>query len=129
MIYKYTREEAQRSGELDLYRESRKENIACRYAVQEAINKYHQNNILDDAGAKGVISAFGFDRTMWVLAASICYHSQDGRFSPDNKKWARSVIPSGLTDKDIGDYAADSHPALLKVCQEQMLKREMASRR
>ena len=125
MIYKYTRAEAQRSGELDLYRESRKENIACRYAVQEAINKYHQNNILDDAGAKGVISAFGFDRTMWVLAASICYHSQDGRFSPENKKWARSVIPSGLTDKDIGDYAADSHPALLNGFIDQV-RREYA---
>ena len=125
MIYKYSREEAQRSGELDLYRESRKENIACRYAVQEAINKYHQNNILDDAEAKSVIAAFGFNRTMWVLAASICYHSQDGRFSPENKKWARSVIPSALTDKEIGDYAADSHPALLNGFIDQV-RREYA---
>ena len=125
MIYKYSREEAQRSGELNLYRESRKENIACRYAVQEAINKYHQNNILDDAGAKSVISAFGFDRTMWVLAASICYHSQDGRFSPENKKWARNIIPSALTDREISDYAADSHPALLNGFIDQV-RREYA---
>ena len=37
MIYKYSREEAQRSGELDLYRDSRKENIA--YLRDEAFKE------------------------------------------------------------------------------------------
>lgn len=122
MIYKYSREEAQRSGELDLYRESRKENIACKNAIEEAISTYHQNNILDDAGAKNVISNFGYDRTMWVLAASICYHKHDGRFSPAHKEWAKGIIPSALTDRELGDYAANSHPTLLDGFTGQVLK-------
>lgn len=113
MIYRYSIEEAKRSGELEMYRESKKENIACKEAIETAISTYHQNNILDDAGARNVIANFGYDRTMWVLAASICYHKHDGRFSRENKEWAKAMIPSVLTDRDIGEYAVNSHPTLL----------------
>ncbi|MBR1382569.1 MAG: DUF3849 domain-containing protein [Ruminococcus sp.] len=125
MIYKYPRATAIERGELDLYRESRKENIACRHAIEEAINTYHQNNILDDAGARNVIANFGYDRTMWVLAASICYHKHDGRFSRENKEWAKAMIPSVLTDRDIGEYAVNSHPTLLNGFTDQV-QREYA---
>lgn len=125
MIYRYSIEEAKRSGELEMYRESKKENIACKEAIETAISTYHQNNILDDAGAKNVIANFGYDRTMWVLAASICYHKHDGRFSRENKEWAKAMIPSVLTDRDIGEYAVNSHPTLLNGFTDQV-QREYA---
>ena len=68
---------------------------------------------LGDKGVKRVLADFGYDRTMWVLAASIMNKSFDGRFSRENKDWARSVIPSYLPQKEIREYSVDSHPTVL----------------
>lgn len=95
-LYRGSFENAKLSGEIEAYRESQKENIRCKKAIESAIANDFDGYYLGDKGVKRVLADFGYDRTMWVLAASIMNKSFDGRFSRENKDWARSVIPSYL---------------------------------
>ena len=120
MIYKHSLNEARRSGELDEYNDSMKENIACRYAIDDNTAKCFKDNHLSSTGAKTVIAEFGYDRTMWVLAATIRCLSHDGRFSIENKAWARKMIPDYLPEKDMQDYVVSSHPTLIDGFTDQV---------
>ena len=60
-----------------------------------------------------IFDEFGYDRTMWVLAATVKNKSFDGRFSNINKGWARTIIPSHLDKYEFDEYAVQSHPAVL----------------
>ena len=48
-----------------------------------------------------------------MLAVSILNKNDDGRFSHENKEWARSVIPPYISQKEMREYCVDSHPAVL----------------
>ena len=112
-LYRGSFENAKLSGEMEAYRKSQKENIRCKKAIEKAIANDFDGYYLDDKGVKKVLADFGYDRTMWVLAASILNKKDDGRFSHENKEWANSVISSYLPQKEIREYSVDSHPAVL----------------
>lgn len=115
-LYPYSREEAKRLNELSLWRESHKENVACKNAIEEAIRQSFDGMHLNADCAQGVISQYGFKRVHWVLANTVQQKDWDGRFSQENKEWAkRTYIPS---DKDNYHnhnlyFLVDSHPAVL----------------
>ena len=90
-LYPHPAEYAQEHGELEAYRASHKENVACKEAIEAAINEHYGNNRLGDAAAKQVIGRFGFDRTLYVLANTVRQEAWDGRISRENKEWARTV--------------------------------------
>ena len=75
---------------------------AARDLMYEDKNAYHCIMLLDE-----------YDRTMWVLAATVKNKSFDGRFSNVNKGWARTIIPSHLDKYEFDEYAVQSHPAVL----------------
>ena len=100
-LYRQSFENAKLTGEIEAYRESWTENIRCKKAIESAISDSFDGFTLNKNGAKKVIADFGYDRTMWVLAASILNKKDDGRFSRENKEWARSVIPSYLPQKEM----------------------------
>ena len=54
---------------------------------------------------------YGKERVEIVLANTITHLSHDGRFSPNNKEWAKSLVPSA--DWQTRDYIVTSHPAVL----------------
>lgn len=122
-LYRGSFENAKLSGEIEAYRESRTENIRCKKAIESAIANDFDGYYLGNKGVKRVIADFGYDRTMWVLAASILNKKDDGRFSRENKEWARPVIPSYLPQKEIREYSVDSHPAVLNGFIDQVKKR------
>lgn len=112
-IYKYSWETAKYENELKEYQESKRENIKCREAIEEAIRTHFDGMHLDTSCVQDIFSEFGYDRTMWVLAATIKNKSFDGRFSNINKGWARTIIPSHLEKYEFDEYAVQSHPAVL----------------
>lgn len=112
-LYRGSFENAKLSGEIEAYRESRSENIRCKKAIESAIANDFDGFYLNDQGVKRVLADFGYDCTMWVLAASIMNKKNDGRFSRENKDWARTVIPSYFPKKEIREYSVDSHPTVL----------------
>lgn len=112
-LYKYSAENARDENELTDYRESKRCNIKCKEAIEEAIRTHFDGMHLDVSCVSGIFDKFGYDRTMWVLAATVKNKDFDGRFSESNKKWARTIIPSYLDKYEFDEYAVQSHPAVL----------------
>ncbi|EKC56022.1 hypothetical protein LEA_15045, partial [human gut metagenome] len=119
-LYRKSYEEAKICEETELWRESRIENIRCCKEIDKAASESFDGYSLSDSGAESVIARFGYDRAMWVLAASIRNNANDGRFSEDNKVWAKSVIPSHISQKETIEYCSDCHPAVLNGFTEQV---------
>lgn len=110
-IYRYSREEAVRCNEEDLWRESYEENCNCARAIEKAIQRDFDGMHLGNGCAKSVIQQYGYDRVMWVLANTLQEKQSDGRFSHENKKWGNSFyIPK---DDVCLDYCVENHPAVL----------------
>lgn len=117
-VYPYSCEEAKRLDQLTQWRESHKENITCKNAIEEAIRRDFDGMHLDTSCAEKIIGDYGFKRVNWVLVNTVQQKEWDGRFSHDNKDWAkRTYIPP---DEDNFtrysrnlDFVVDSHPAVL----------------
>lgn len=112
-VYPYSAEEAKRLGQLTEWRESRKLNIACKNAIEQAIRRDFDGMYLKADCAKNVIAEFGHKRVTWVLANTIQQKDWDGRFSHSNKDWAKGIyIPPDKHDRNL-EYVVESHPAVL----------------
>ena len=110
-LYLSSVSEARRYNELDRWRESHNQNVACKEAIETAIRKGFDGMSLDHDCAKSVIKEYGFKRVCWVLSATIQQKKYDGRFSPQNKNWAEvTVIPKSNRNHE---FVVESHPAVL----------------
>lgn len=110
-LYIWSLESAESCSEQDLWSESYKENCDCARAIEKAIdNAYdYRTSCLNDC-AKPIIEQYGFDRVNWVLANTVQQKMQDGRFTPDNKAWARQFyIPQ---EELCWHFCVDAHPGL-----------------
>ena len=110
-LYLWSLEEAIRNNEKDLWRESYKENCDCARTIEKAItDAYNYEKSCLTACAKPVIEQYGFDRVNWVLANTVQQKKEDGRFSQENKAWARQIyIPH---DEVRWHFCVESHPGL-----------------
>ena len=70
-VYQWSLKEAQKLGEVDLWRESYKENCTCARAIEQAIDDNYADNRLNTDAAKDIIERFGYNRVNWVLANTI----------------------------------------------------------
>lgn len=112
-LYPYSSDEARRRGEIDLWRESRKANIACRDAIEETIRRDFDGMHLNADCAKSVIAEYGYKRVNRVLANTVQQKNWDGRFSQENKEWAKQTyIPPDKNNFNL-DFVVESHPAVL----------------
>lgn len=117
-VYPYPAEYARDNGELEKYRISRKANIACKEAIEQAIGDHYADNRLDTAAAvKQVVNAFGYDRVMYVLAVTVQHKNWDGRISDSNKQWAASMPvfddkTDGSADQNVFLVVDKAHPGL-----------------
>ncbi|MCX4342217.1 MAG: DUF3849 domain-containing protein, partial [Lachnospiraceae bacterium] len=85
--------------------------VECKDAIEKAIAEKFDGYTLPGDAAEGIIRQYGKERVEIVLANTIMHLSHDGRFSPDNKEWAKSLVPSA--DWQTRDYLVTSHPAVL----------------
>ena len=85
--------------------------VECKDAIEKAIAEKFDGYTLPGDAAEGIIRQYGKERVEIVLANTIMHLSHDGRFSPDNKEWAKSLVPS--VDWQTRDYIVTSHPAVL----------------
>ena len=109
-LYLWSLAEAQKLGELDLWKESYKENCSCARDIERCIEEGYSDNHLNTDGAKAIIDKYGFNRVNWVLSNTIQRKEADGRFSQENKEWAKSLyIPK---DETGWHFEVDSHPGL-----------------
>ena len=113
---------AREQGNLDLYRASRRANIACKEAIEASLSEHYRDNRLDRDAVPQVIEQFGYTRTLYVLANTVQQMEWDGRFSPANKAWAKTVDippnPDGFGGERNLDFVVDSHSGLARLLQE-----------
>jgi len=91
-VYPYTAAYAKEHDELPQYRESLQANIACKEAIEKAINEnYHGWSADTKTAAAQVMAQFTVERIQYVLAATVQQKDWDGRISDDNKTWAKNI--------------------------------------
>jgi hypothetical protein len=118
-LYPYSASEAHQRGERDAYFASRKANVACKEAIEEAIRDYYRDDHLDPCAVQQVMQVFGADRTCYVLSNTIRHKDWDERFSTSNRTWAATVpvrenrAPDG-TDRNL-DFVVESHSGLVDL--------------
>ena len=115
-VYRYTLSYATEHGAADEYLDSRKLNIDCKRAVEEAIRSHFDGMHLAHDAVDGVLEEYGTERLSFVLACTVQYKETDGRFSRDTRAWAESIpIPENMgRGIDLNyDYVVESHPAVL----------------
>lgn len=112
LLYRQTLKEALRAGERDLWRESHRENCSCARDIERAIGEGYKGDRLGDC-AGPVIETYGFDRVNWVLANTVQQNIGEGRFSRENKEWAKRIyIPR---DDSLWHFTVESHPGLVDL--------------
>ena len=111
-VYRNTAAYAKENGEIQKWRDSKAENIACRDAVDRAVaENFDGAHLKTEAILDTVIAAYGKERVELILVATIQEKAHDGRFSRDNKEWAASVpMPEGEKIYLVSDR---THPVLL----------------
>ncbi|WP_305117566.1 DUF3849 domain-containing protein, partial [Acutalibacter muris] len=109
---KYPGDYARENGELDQFRTSLKANLACAEEIGATISKYHDGLHFDSkAAVRDVVQKFGYERTLFVLAATVQNNLHDGRYSSANKDWAMTAPV--FDSKRSFEYAVRSHPVLV----------------
>ena len=91
-LYPHSAAYASKHGETAQYNISYQANLACKEAVEQAINAHYAENRLDtEAAVKDVLDQFGPERVQFILATTIRHKDSDGRISRDNKTWAKTI--------------------------------------
>lgn len=115
-VYPFSAAFAKSNGDLELWRENHRQNIACKKAIEKVIAEEFDGSRLGKDAADQVIDEFGYDRVNWVLAGTLQKYSYDGRFSRENVEWAKGFyLPedkAGAIDHH-NEFAVGSHPAVL----------------
>ena len=115
-VYKGTLAQAMEERDVDAYLDSRKLNLDCKKAIEEAIRENFDGLHLKQDAAKEVVERFGEERMNFVMANTIRELSHDGRFSRQNKDWAEHIeVPENVSrGRNLNlDYVIESHPAVL----------------
>ena len=115
-VYTQPSDYAPEHGELDKYRESSRLNVLCKEAIEQSVRDNYRDNRLDtDAVWRDVTAQFGPERTAFVLATTVREKGYDGRFSRENKAWAKSqpLPPDPEHRGRYCSYVVDkAHPVL-----------------
>ncbi|MCD8361993.1 MAG: DUF3849 domain-containing protein [Lachnospiraceae bacterium] len=116
-VYMHSAAYAREHGELEQYRSSRRVNIACKNAIEEAVRDNFDGMHLKEDAAKAVVQEYGAERVAYILADTVRYKDWDRRFSSDTKSWAESIPivsdPDSTGTDRSGRYVVESHPAIL----------------
>lgn len=119
-IYPYSLEDATRSNERGLWREHYQLNVNCARDIEKAIAENYDGSYLSSDCIKPVLGEYGIDRVNWVLANTIQENQQGGRFSRENKEWAKGFyIPKDTTQLE---FVVNSHPGLTNLLTDDIRK-------
>ena len=88
-VYKYSFAYAFEHDETKQHIASNRANIACKEAIETAIDSHYRHNCLEAKEAvREVVKQFGFERVFHVLANTVQAMDHDARISSSNKGWA-----------------------------------------
>lgn len=124
-LYEKFFSEARDRDEISAYRLSSRADNMCKTAIEAAINDNYSDCRLDPEGAKKVVENFGLDRVKKILALTCIVKDYDGRISPENKAWAKTVRPNDVKDKiDLSLVVDGVNPGLTDIFVRQVKRIE-----
>ena len=110
-LYYDSLDTARRQDDVMLWRNSLKENIRCKNAIEKALAENFDGMYLKDGIISPLAVEYGTDRLTWVLANTVKEHMEDGRFRPANKEWADGIyVPK---DRRNYEFSVSSHPEIV----------------
>ena len=126
---------AREHNELDAFRASHRENIACKNDIEAAISRNFNGMHLKHDAVTDVLARHDPEPVKLVLASTIQDKEWDGRFLRSNKEWAATVqMPETATDSGFDrryEYSVDTHPAVLdgfvSMFRKEISEREKSS--
>ena len=107
----YKQEQAEEAMQKEQEKLEHGTRLECKEAIEKAIAENFDGATLPRDTAKGVIEQYGKERVEYVLANTITHLSHDGRFSVNNKEWAKGIVLSA--EWNTRDLIVTSHPAVL----------------
>ena len=107
----YKQEQAEKAMRKEQEKLEHGTRLKCKEAIEKAIAENFDGTTLPRDTAKGVIEQYGKERVEYVLANTITHLAHDGRFSVNNKEWAKGIVPSA--EWNTRDLIVTSHPAVL----------------
>ncbi len=111
-LYLNTGAYAREHNEIIAHRNSRKSNIECKLAIEDAIRNNYDGMHLNEGIEDKIIERFGMERVAFVLATTVNEHDWDGRYSKENKEWAKT-IPMSEDENVRRECYLNTHPAVL----------------
>ena len=124
-LYEKSFLEAREREEISAFRLSSRADNMCKTAIEAAINDNYSDCRLNPEGAKKVVENFGIDRVKKILALTCIVKDYDGRISPENKAWAKTVRPNDLKDKiDLSLVIDGVNPGLTDIFVRQVKRIE-----
>ncbi len=111
-LYLQTGKYAHEHYEIIDHRNSRKSNIECKLAIEDAIRNNFDGMHLNEGIEYKIIEQYGMERVAFVVANTVNEHNWDGRFSRDNKEWAKTV-PMSEDENVRSECCLTTHPAVL----------------
>ena len=125
-LYIHSIKYAIENDEINLYRNSLKENIRCSETISNEINKsYHNNCLNSEKAVDNVVNEFGIERVSYVVAETIKTSLWDGRYSNKNKAWALSIETAN--DNNSYRYKIKAHPGLVDLfvsCLQKVIRQQ-----
>ena len=120
ILYEWSLSEAQKLGQVEDWRTSYKENCDCARSIEKGIRDNYDGASLDTGFMSDILKEYGFNRVNFVLANTVKRGSEDGRYSQENKDWARQFyVPN---DDVRWHFEVGSHPGLVDLCVNQVRK-------
>lgn len=120
-VYKYPIAYARKHGEQEQYLASNKANVACKVAIEAAVNDHFSDNCLDTkAAVREVVGQFGYDRMLYVLAVTVKEQESGGQISQDNKQWAQTIpvfenVDGFKSERNIAFVVNKCNPSLINM--------------
>ncbi|MHB8963332.1 MAG: DUF3849 domain-containing protein [Saccharofermentanales bacterium] len=124
LVYPYSLEHARERQEELLWRDSHHANVNCAKAIDDLIGANYDGSRLNGELGRAVISEFGIDRPLWVLANTLKQKPHDRRFSKAHMAWAQTINtpdPSYNGYDTSQMYLLNTHPAILDGFAGQLL--------
>lgn len=94
------------------YRENLKKHSECMQAITVAIADNFDGMNLKAGFEDDIIDKYGLDEVAYVLSNTVQYKNDDGRFSKENKDWAKQTDINEIEGHRY-QFVSEAHPAVL----------------
>lgn len=121
-VYLQTSKYANEHYEMIDYRKSHKQNEECKLAIDKTIRENFDGMHLKNGIEDELIEKYGMERVAFIVATTINEHEYDGRYSHENKDWAKT-IPMSESEDERNSCCLNVHPAVLDGFADRIRKK------